>query len=145
MTALRGSLLEPTGTSNLLAIATSPRSWLHRYVNKHARLSSMFKEASLLSQISLTAYWTKQKGNNSESLKEINTKKYSESKLRNAEFGAVAASLCLVQLLPVIALGFTKNKTAKYIVIAILISVVSIMNALFANTAKASNFGAVAA
>lgn len=65
--------------------------------------------------------------------------------MRNAEFGIVATCLCLVQLLPVMALTLVHGKAAKLAIVVILIVLVSLMNSLFANTVQATNFGAVAA
>jgi hypothetical protein len=71
--------------------------------------------------------------------------KYSESKVRNAEFILISACLCFVQLMPIVALTLVKSKTWKLVIVMILIVLVAVLNSLFANTAKASNFGAVAA
>ncbi|KAF2810806.1 uncharacterized protein BDZ99DRAFT_475685 [Mytilinidion resinicola] len=124
LTALSPNWMEGSNTPRLLSIATPQRSWLHRYIDRHECLSSVFKE----------------KGNTSSFMT-----KYSESKLRNTEFGVVTASLCLVQLLPVMALTLVTDNTVRIAVVLILIFIVSLLNALFANTARASNFGAVAA
>jgi hypothetical protein len=74
-----------------------------------------------------------------------NFRKFPEKKLRNFELGIVATCLCLVQMLPVLALTLVTSQTAKLAVIVVLILLVSLLNALFANTVQATNFGAVAA
>jgi uncharacterized membrane protein YhaH (DUF805 family) len=71
--------------------------------------------------------------------------KYSESKIRNAEFVLISVCLCLVQLIPVMALTLVKNKIWKLMIVVVLILFVSLLSSLFANTARATNFGAVAA
>lgn len=71
--------------------------------------------------------------------------KFSESRLRKAEFGLVAVCLCVVQLLPVLALTLVTRKSIRLALIVLLILIVSTLNALFANTVRATNFGAIAA
>jgi hypothetical protein len=71
--------------------------------------------------------------------------KFSESRLKKAEFGLVAVCLCVVQLLPVLALTLVSRKAIRLAIIVTLILLVSILNALFANTVRATNFGAIAA
>lgn len=71
--------------------------------------------------------------------------KYTEAKLRNTEFGLVAGSLCVVQIIPIMALTLVTSKTVRFIMVLMLILIVSLINALFPKTAKATNFGAVAA
>ena len=70
---------------------------------------------------------------------------YAESSVKNVEFGIVAACLCVVQLLPVMALTLVHNKAARLSIIIVLIVLVSLLNSLFAHTVQATNFGAVAA
>lgn len=71
--------------------------------------------------------------------------KFSEKKLKTAEFAIVAICLCLVQLLPVLALTLVSGKAVRLAIIVVLILLVSILNAAFANTVRATNFGAIAA
>jgi hypothetical protein len=47
--------------------------------------------------------------------------------------------------MPIMALTLIKSKTWKLVTVMILIVLVSLINVLFANTARATNFGAVAA
>ena len=65
--------------------------------------------------------------------------------MTSVEFGIVTVSLCLVQLLPVIALTLVHSKAARLSIIISLIVLVSVLNSLFAHTVQATNFGAVAA
>ena len=71
--------------------------------------------------------------------------RYSESKIRKAELLLVSGSLCIIQILPVLALTFIKNRVWKLLFVAILIILVSLLNTIFANSARSANFGAVAA
>ncbi|KAH8725999.1 hypothetical protein GQ44DRAFT_795282 [Phaeosphaeriaceae sp. PMI808] len=113
--------------SHLLSIATGSRSWFHRCVERHDRLGRLFQ-----------AKHRKDDGGK-------NFRKFPEHTLRNVEFGIVATFLCLVQLLPVLALTLVPSKAARLAVIIILIVMVSLLNALFANTVRSTNFGAIAA
>ncbi|KAH7388837.1 hypothetical protein BKA66DRAFT_569151 [Pyrenochaeta sp. MPI-SDFR-AT-0127] len=112
-------------TPDLLSISTGHRTWFHKFVGRHGRLCRMFQT--------------------DEHDKMDHFVHYSEKRLRNAEFGIVAACLCLVQLLPVLALTLVSSKAARLSVIIVLIVVVSVLNAMFANTVRATNFGAIAA
>jgi hypothetical protein len=78
-------------------------------------------------------------------VKGVHYTKFSEGRLRKAEFGMVAVCLCVVQLLPVLALTLVTRKSVRLALIVILILIVSTLNALFANTVRATNFGAIAA
>ena len=84
----------------------------------------------------------KQKRKESESLL---TYRYSEAKIRTTEFVLVAICLCLLQLLPIAGLTLVGKKALKVAIVLILIVAVSVLNSVFANTARAANFGAVAA
>ncbi|OCK85226.1 hypothetical protein K432DRAFT_421928 [Lepidopterella palustris CBS 459.81] len=118
--------------TTLLAIATPAKSWFHKYIDKSEWLSSLFTEAS--------ACQGHQKINENDLFY-----KYSESKIRKAEFGMISASLCLVQILPIAALTLVTNRTWRLVIMLFLILIVSILTSLFANTARATNFGAVVA
>ncbi|KAF2124404.1 hypothetical protein P153DRAFT_401030 [Dothidotthia symphoricarpi CBS 119687] len=108
-----------------LCVATKQRDWVHRFIGRHARLARMFGEEHMIKGVHYT--------------------KFSEDRLRKVEFGTIAVCLCVVQLLPVLALTLVSSKTLRLAIIVILIILVSIMNSLFANTVRATNFGAVAA
>jgi hypothetical protein len=83
-----------------------------------------------------------QKRKESESLL---TYRYSEAKIRTTEFVLVTICLCLLQLLPIAGLTLVGKKALKVAIVLILIVAVSVLNSVFANTARAANFGAVAA
>jgi hypothetical protein len=70
---------------------------------------------------------------------------FSEGRLKKAEFGLVAICLCVVQLMPVLALTLVSSKAIRLAIIIVLILLVSMLNVLFANTVRATNFGAIAA
>ena len=57
----------------------------------------------------------------------------------------VAVCLCLIQLLPVLTLTLVSNKTVRLALVISLIFFVSILNILFADTVRGTNFGAIAA
>ncbi|OAK99109.1 hypothetical protein IQ06DRAFT_378039 [Phaeosphaeriaceae sp. SRC1lsM3a] len=129
----RAEFFKETGISNdfsreaqrHLAVATKPRDWSQRYFARHARLARLFREKHVVKGVPYT--------------------KFSESRLRKAEFGLVAVCLCVVQLLPVLALTLVTRKSIRLALIVLLILIVSTLNALFANTVRATNFGAIAA
>ncbi|KAF2117647.1 hypothetical protein BDV96DRAFT_399039 [Lophiotrema nucula] len=112
-------------SSHLFSVATGTRGWFHRFVGKHERLSRVFQE--------------KHQGENR------HFSKYSEKKLRNTEFGVVAACLCLIQLLPVLTLTLVSSRAVRLTMVILLIFFVSLLNVLFANTVRVTNFGAIAA
>lgn len=117
-------LLGRTDKSKLLAILTPPKSWFHKYIDTNERLRRLFAEKLE---------------------EDSRIDRYSESRIKKAEFGIISATLCLVQMLPIAALTLVQSRTWKLVIIFILIVIVSILTSLFANTTRASNFGAVAA
>ncbi|OCL12059.1 hypothetical protein AOQ84DRAFT_386385 [Glonium stellatum] len=110
--------------SKLLAVLTPQKSWFHKFIDSNDRLRQLFAEKS-------------------DSRSGIEW--YSESKIRTAEFVLISATFCLVQMLPIAALTLVQSRAWKLVIIFILIIIVSILTSLFANTTRASNFGAVAA
>ncbi|KAH7084169.1 hypothetical protein FB567DRAFT_528514 [Paraphoma chrysanthemicola] len=114
-----------SGRSKLVSTVLGPRTWFHRFVGRHHRLSLAFRE--------------KQQAGSSE------ITRYSEKKLKAVEFAIVGICLCLIQLLPVLALTLVSSKKVRLAIIVVLIVLVSVLNAAFANTVRATNFGAIAA
>ncbi|KAL6708381.1 hypothetical protein ACN47E_002644 [Coniothyrium glycines] len=112
-------------TQRQLAVATEPKNWIHRYIARHRRLARLFEEK--------------------QNIRNVNYLKFSEDRVKKAEFLVVAVSLCVVQMLPVLALTLVSSKGVRLAVIIVLIALVSVLNALFANTVRATNFGAIAA
>lgn len=134
--------------SHLLSISTGSRSWFHRCVEKHDRLGRLFQAVSepVFSVQPSSSSETKQREQkHAEAEGGSKFRKFSENSVKSAEFGLVAGSLCLVQLLPVLALTLVSSKTTRLAMIIVLIVLVSLLNSLFAHTVQATNFGAVAA
>ncbi|KAH7110058.1 hypothetical protein B0J11DRAFT_544554, partial [Dendryphion nanum] len=111
--------------SRQLSVGAEPKNWMYRCVARHQFLARIFEKGHKVGQVAYT--------------------KFSEELLRKTEFGIVAIFLCLVQLLPVLALTLVSSQAVRLAIIIILIGLVSILNTLFANAVRATNFGAIAA
>ena len=127
----------------LCAIGTASKSWFHKHIDQTRILRGVFRQV-VYEEIrnSSPTLTNVQKNKDLESRGFI---KYSEASIRKLELVLVSVSLCLVQLLPVVAFNYVKSKPGRLILVAILIILVSLLNTVFANSAKSVNFGAVAA
>ncbi|OAL43316.1 hypothetical protein IQ07DRAFT_685687 [Pyrenochaeta sp. DS3sAY3a] len=113
----------PSIARHHISVGAKPQDWLHKYVAKHERLARLFRV---------------EQGNHKYT-------KFSEARLKKVEFGMVAICLCIVQLLPVLALTLVKSRAARLAIIIVLIVLVSTLNVVFSHTVRAANFGAIAA
>jgi hypothetical protein len=79
-----------------------------------------------------------------ESKADVQRFRYSEERIQIAEVTLVTILLCLLQVFPILTLTFLKPQWAKLLVVSLMIVLMSIVNVVFANASRSTNFASVA-
>lgn len=124
----------------LISVGAESRNWLDKYVARHERLARLFQ---LVKRVA-PDHVSRQTDPRQERDSRKNTK-FCGARLRKLESRVVTMGLCLVQVLPALALVLVSSKAARLGIAIVLIVCVSALNAIFSNTMRAKNFEAIAA